>query len=990
MNIEALTFFGNRLSNLDKKLSYFFNFNKNYISGNIFGGVSGRDKNIITGYILPDTGNFWDFKNNAGFLSGNYILLENLTGSSFDFKNFSYLTSIEKLNYDGGVLLSSIEESTKKFINSDGEAVEQNYYKGFEFGITANNYLYFEYFRNTGPEILILDNKLNDKSVIYLSLNKNDLNYGFIDFNKNKTINKFANISSDYLFEQNRLYIGYNPQASSLYSNNKNFVGCIEDIILGSPGFFEYETISLSSGFVQDFTPNTQYALNTIRTGITGSYKAITGYRTEITGYEKIATGIFTNPWGISVMGYTSQPLIRQVPLSGTFYLSGEIVNSFTGISGLKYEINNQKLLSYQKNVVNFLNRIDNDDFIDTRALTGYNTQFFNKKNVFMEYDRFSDSYKNLAKPGEFYNIFVNGQLQRSGNIFFSTLPYETNKLIIENDFGVDPRNGNRIVFNNFYGLKGESSVVFDKSNSSNLYLGEIEDLNILDNNNDDLFLNGQKLSEKIHYDTNNNFLLKNKFNTNIDLNFHIKSNFAHNKDADIFITSKYDGMTQSAIIPIYIRDNNNWILKHEISGFNFPIHRINTNSNASIITVSVLSEPSPQELGVVYIYTGNKNNGWKLKQTLTGECTQFTFPNTDCDSSIFGDTVKISENGSTILITNPIKITGSNTIPVQTTRFGIVNLYTGNSNNGWSLKQTIYPPLPIYPNNFGSNVEMYKDGSMLFISENFSTYNYLSIYTGNNNGWSLKQIIPSSGVLDLSSFMIDSISISNNEDVIALGCPRYGDNLFLSGITLIYTGDKNNQWHLKQKITGDGLNFNFGTSTSINNDNSIIAIGANYDKWLTPLGFLNNNRGSVFIFTGDRNNGWNFYQKLSGENIDSAFGTFVSINNNKNYIFVDHAESYASLFTNNNIVLNKNLSLTGSLISVSKNFDYNLTTSGTPILNLNNNFYFDHTEVYVNGIRQTLNYDYLELSKFDIATGIKILLENNKNYIYNNEGFIK
>ena len=507
MNTGALTFFGNRLSSLDKKLSYFFNFNNNYISGNTFKGALGRDKNIITGYVLPNTGNFWNFKNNAGFLSGNYILLENLTGSSFNFKNFSYLTSIEKLNYDGGVLLSSIQKSTKEFINSIGETFEQDYYKGFEFGITANNYLYFEYFKDTGPEIFILDNKLSDKAVVYLSLNNNDLNYGFVDFSKNKTINKFTNISSNYLFDQNRLYIGYNPQASSLYSNNKSFIGCIEDIILGSPGFFDYETISLSSGFVHDFTQSTQYTFNTIRTGITGSYQSITGYRTEITGYEKIATGIFTNPWGISIMGYTNQPLIRQVPLSGTFYLSGEITNQFTGISGISIKKNNNKLISYQKNVINIINKIDNQDFIEAKYLTGYENKFFNKKNIPLEYDRFSDSYKNIAKSGEFYNVFVNGQLQRFGNAFFSTLPYETNKLIIDNDYGLDPRNSNRFIFNNFYGLAGESSVFIDISKSGHIFFENIENsggyINLIEGY--DFFINGQKLISGIDYNFNTN-----------------------------------------------------------------------------------------------------------------------------------------------------------------------------------------------------------------------------------------------------------------------------------------------------------------------------------------------------------------------------------------------------------------------------------------------------------------------------------------------------
>lgn len=511
MNTGSLIFFANYIpSNFNKKLSCFFNFEKT--GNNIISNI-GKDKNIITGHILPSTGTFWTKKENVGFISGNYIKLENIENSFFNFKNFTCILSVEKASFDGGVLLSSLERTTGLFLNENNNYINKEYYKGFEFGITANNYLYFEYFKNDSPACIVGQNKVNDKAAIYLSINNNIINYGFIDFSKKVLVNSNSIIFSDYLFDQKNLYIGYNPKASGLYSNNKNYIGFIEDLIISSPYLIEYEILNIASGFIYDFKSSSSYVYSSITTGITGTYSTITGYNTEITGYERIPTGIFTNPWGISVMGYTTQPLIRQTPLSGTFNLSGEIINILTGYSGIEFNTNNEKFLSYQTNVINIINKIDNQDYIEAKFLTNYNNNSFNKLNIFSNYDRVSNSYSNFDYP--FYNMFVNGQLQRSGNVFFSTLPYETNKLIIENDFGVDPRNKNRIIFNNFYGLAGESSVFIDISKSGHIFFENIENsggyINLIEGY--DFFINGQKLISGIDYNFNtNNIYFNNEY----------------------------------------------------------------------------------------------------------------------------------------------------------------------------------------------------------------------------------------------------------------------------------------------------------------------------------------------------------------------------------------------------------------------------------------------------------------------------------------------
>lgn len=979
MNTGALQFFANyRTSNLNNKLSCFFNF-ENQEPNNFIKSKLGKDSDIITGYIYPETGEFWNKKNNAGFISGNYIVFENIGDSSFNFNNFSYIVSIEKLNSNGGVLLSSINKNTKPFINLNGETIDQEYYKGFEFGVTANNYLYFEYFKNTGPEVLISDNKINDKSVVYLLINNNNINYGSIDFNNNKMINTNFNVLSNYFFNPNSLFIGYNPLAVSLYNNNESFVGYIEDIIFASPSLFNYEVLNISSGFIYDFTSALSYPITTITTGITGSYRAVTGYRSRITGYEKVPTGIFTNPWGVSIMGYTNQPLIEQIPLSGTFYLSGEIINTSTGFSGVFYTKNFSKLLSYQNNVINFLNKIDDQDLIDYRFMTGYDVKIFNKKNVFITYDRFSDSYLNPFINENYYNIFVNGQLQKSGNVFFSNLPYQNNQLIIADDYGIDPRNRGRFIFNNFYGLKGESSVFIDVNSGENIYFNEIVprvNINVPHNfNNYDLFLNGQKLIENIDYTINKYRLWQNLSGNNIGDLFGLSIAYAkENHLLTIGVPSYDEGNTNAGGIFIYTGNpENGWAYNNKIlsSGIiDYMGSKVSTNKDGSVIVTNCQAGLGLNQQNDVHIYTGNINNGWNLHQILTGVV--------DYNA---GDWLKISYDGEVILIGD---------ISYDNYK-GAVSVYTKRQNGNWEFIQQI-----VGSNNsdfFGYSVDISDVFSSVIVigaigddagGSNAGAGFIYSRIPGINSNWIFRQKI--TGLASLDRFG-ESVAINTNGTVVAVGGNLHDPaGLTNAGGAIIFTGlapfgdSLPNSWKYKETLPGTIENGNFGKNVRINSNGNIIALGGT---------------NNFILYSGDKSNfpyafpnGWKLIQTITGINND------LELNSDGNILIsteLSHPNSIDNVYIyKNDLNYNFYSDYSGILIGIPKNYDLSQITSGTPIINLNDNFYYNNTEIYVNGVRQTLNYDYLELSKNDVSTGIKILLENNKDYIYNNEGFIK
>jgi hypothetical protein len=887
-----------------------------------------------------------ELKSNNIFISGDYIKIDNLKNSSFNFKNFTYLASIEKLNSDGGVLLSSLKKDTGIFLSLNNEYVNKEYYKGFEFGVTANNYLYFEYFKNDGPVIFVSNNKINDKAVVYLSVVNNNINYGYANFKNSNLVNENNNIISDYLFDQDNFYIGYNPE-NNLYSNNKKFIGYFEDIIFTSPAAFNYEITNIISGFVYDFNYANSYTGYKIFTGVTGSYFGITGYQTQITGWEKIATGNVTNLWGITVMGYLNSPLTKQVPLSGIFNLTGTVIDIFTGYSGVKFNLNNEKFLNYENNVINFLYDFDKENYVKLRFITGYNSDVFNKKNIKLKYNRISDLYTNFDFKGTNYNLFANGQLQISGKILKVNDPYAKNSstLIINNDYGFT---GDNVIFNNFYGLANQSFIEAETINKNNIYLNNLEEYLGIENSGFDLFLNGQQIEKNIHFNIKSGWEITQKLRL-----------FPSSPSKDFNIIIDYEKNIYSG------NQNDGWVQKHNISSniandirsYSFYI---NNNKNLIFFGCPFYLRNNSQ-MGAIIVYSGDIINGWSNYKIITGETRNF---------AQLGGKMSINEDGSIFAAT----FNGTNQE---------LHIYTGNYENGWSLKSK----LPSNQVGSYSNWLHIKDNGKLICRSS----NGIFIYTGNaNDGWNLRQVLTGTSSDQYLGFDFD---LTDNGSVIVAG--DFGQSKFF-----IYTGNANNGWNLRQQINTSSLSENrFGVKTALSRDASTIYILGVSGEYLLD-----------YFYTGNIVDGWNLSQKSINRLLDNSFPGILQpwvFNDSGNLLLSDSNVNSLIYFKYNNKTINLNNFLnkdfsakseiniqdySGILVAVNSNFDIEYVKSGTesPIFSFKNNFYSNNTEIYVNGLKQSLNNDYLELSKYDITTGVKIMLENNNDYIYNNEGFIR
>jgi hypothetical protein len=326
----------------------------------------------------------------------------------------------------------------------------------------------------------------------------------------------------------------------------------------------------------------------------------------------------------------------------------------------------------------------------------------------------------------------------------------------------------------------------------------------------------------------------------------------------------------------------------------------IDTNNDGTIL---IIGGPSDDQnglnAGAVLIYTGSAQQGWSFKQKLLGDFNQ----------SGYGRTVSINNDGTILAICR-----NNNTL----TDNGKVFIYTGSPQNGWTLKQQLSGGSP--QDSFGSHAHINGDGTVLIIGafgddEGGFEAGAAFVYTGSSqNVWTLKQKLIGDSVAGFYGF-----SVTSNKEGTVLLMGGYADDAggINAGAALVYTGSSQNGWVLKQKLLGDKAGELFGTSVCTNSDGTILALGGgeflgqgliytgsaqqgwSFKQKLTGVatdfasmsidinsngtviligGGRDNdggiNAGAAIVYTGDSTAGWKSGQKLIGDNPDSRYGS--------------------------------------------------------------------------------------------------------------------
>jgi hypothetical protein len=312
----------------------------------------------------------------------------------------------------------------------------------------------------------------------------------------------------------------------------------------------------------------------------------------------------------------------------------------------------------------------------------------------------------------------------------------------------------------------------------------------------------------------------------------------------------------------------------------------------------------------------------WVLEQVYYG----------DNDNNQFGRSVSLNGSGTILAVGQTGSIENK------------VYVFTYNSiNYSWNIDPStiIDDPGPINPsiNSFGVSVSLNNNGNILAVGAQYNTSTG-KVYVYNNNGSWLTPLsslyIFTNSSSSVGSLFGNSVSLNYDGSILAVGAPREASN---NGRAYTYYTNVSSNSPLATFYNNlISNNYELGASVSIKGTNNILAVGAPFA--LNGLAFLFNNAlvGSTSpdvtfgTFTGRSN-----------------FGRSVSLNNNNTLLAVGDPEKdsgKAYLFIKTNSVWNTNPDISFNIIngvntdkfglSVSLSGDGNTLAISAPYANSN------------------------------------------------------
>ncbi|GEQ85771.1 hypothetical protein ULMS_12790 [Patiriisocius marinistellae] len=258
-----------------------------------------------------------------------------------------------------------------------------------------------------------------------------------------------------------------------------------------------------------------------------------------------------------------------------------------------------------------------------------------------------------------------------------------------------------------------------------------------------------------------------------------------------------------------------------------------------------------------------------------------------DIDGESFGDfsgwSCTLSSNGDVLCVGEQYNNEGGPTSG-SGANFGQVRCYRWNGTAWVALGDETHGE--VTNDNFGGDIEMNLNGTRYAASATGAVTGYVRVYGYTGLIWQLidnEIVAQNSG----NSFGAD-ISMNGPGNIVAIGEPRDDTNGSDSGRVHIYI-NASNTWQLRgTPINGEGAGYRSGTSVSINNNGSTVAIGAINDD-SSP-----GQDGAVRIYDFDGTSWIQRGSAIYGGTDTNAFGSDVSINNNGNVVAIGDPGSNA------------------------------------------------------------------------------------------------
>ncbi len=220
----------------------------------------------------------------------------------------------------------------------------------------------------------------------------------------------------------------------------------------------------------------------------------------------------------------------------------------------------------------------------------------------------------------------------------------------------------------------------------------------------------------------------------------------------------------------------------------------------------------------------------------------------------------------------------------------------------------------------FGSSVRLSSDGSKLAVYGKVCG----RIYENLNNTW--KQMGDSIDVKPAGYKFEKRISLNSEGSIVAIGYPGNDMDVSDAGYVKIFKFSDGNWTQIGDDIEGEAAGDEFGYSTSLNSDGSIVAIGAPYNDGNSELS------GHVRIYENQNGTWTQIGDDIDGEGYADLFGSSVHINANGTIVAIGAAEAKNSSDMDGYVKVYKNQNGTWTQIGDNINGEYQTGSFGTSI----------------------------------------------------------
>ena len=997
----------------------------NTVGGNGFFATSGTGTFNTSNYFRLNKN--YSLNNSTILLSyeklrtGNEVLLSSITGASFA-NSAGFNLGVNDANKLYLKYWNNVEGPftfTYTGILSDKNIIVVNRTNSvITLGHLNNNT-----FKFSSQEFEILQNNF---------INTNDLFVGGTPNRPNWDTNNPSNFSGyiDRLYIFNNIPFVYaDVLCRGFFSEPTGFAGDLEEYcyvtgFLSGSGF-SYSTVTgiLVSGFQSGIT------------GITGYQDIVSGYSfTGITGYSGKYLGSYIDNCGnniditeqVALSGSIYNEIVTTVALTGITYVTGfvdvPLVGLETGIENIfvtglicdsyfnnigdvLYAYDNKYLESLSYKEISLLTQPDpnnveptGNDVIEIYAENYQPKTLEYNKNL--AYDTLNENYFYIDREFKQNEVLMFGNGQALIDNGYELIPSGYEIIRSPNfDYFIT---GTTVETNKFFGAKDYLFYDFFSGRSSfyprlNNTFGEVFYQSSNSGVDAFVFKNGQKLISGVDYsvDRLNSIQLITGTGERATLGRH--TTLSLNSDGDLLAVAD---RLNSACNNVYIykkNSNSQWTLHQTITG----LAKIIYIGPTTVLTLDfeICLSPQGNVLAVlngrdIDILTGSKNSNWNI-------CKTFTYPPPFTNGSVFSPSdanIVMNNDGSLILVNAP-GLSGMAMLGFPSPNTGIL-IFTGSSSAGnWEQNGFINPNL-ITSGATNRRLHLNKNGNILGISERInSTTGIIRVLTGYGNNWGLcPKIISGSG---FSTSIASKFSISEDGSVITTSNPFSGaiqvgfGNFYSAGAVYIYTGSINSEWNLKQVLTGSALNNDtLGLGNIISSDGS---------TFIFSSGIRGTSR--MLKYKGNKFDGWSLdnvyspYYNSSLGTYSSSYGSNLKVNDfGDTFITSDPGADIGGvndvgllyLYSQgmNLYFLNEEFSdqLNYYMVREVDNYNnYSLNSGISGTLPFNKPFNHGCSQVYYNGIKQRLNSNYIENSRYDLLSGTFKEPTKIKEIIYNN-----